>query len=148
MPLPASTILTGLNRVLSSAKVHTAAATCAGMWVAAHYASQAIEPSQRAWLWISFLGACVVVVREVIAGWAAEDAAKASVPVSAAPSPTVQVNTGATASNEQTTAAGALPATPVIAVALATPSPTQPAPAIAPVPSVAALELPPIHPAQ
>lgn len=105
MTIPASTILTGLNRLLSSAKVHAAAATAAGMWVAAHYAAADLPPTQRAALWIAFLGATAALVREVIAGWAAEDAAKAA----AAPAvPQTQVNVGADTTNTQGTPAPAL----------------------------------------
>jgi hypothetical protein len=89
--------LTGVRRVLNSAKVQFTAVGGAAAYVAARFAAPTIPPDQRAWLWLGFLGALAVMVREVVNAWAAEDVAAKS---QAAP-PAVQVNTGSDAANVQ-----------------------------------------------
>ena len=81
-------IITGLKRVLNSAKVQAAVGTLTGAWFAVHYAAADLPPTQRTALWIAFIGAMVVTMREVINGWTQEDVANAT---PAAPPP-VQVN--------------------------------------------------------
>lgn len=122
-----SSILTGFRRVINSAKIQASTATCAGMWVAAHYAAIDLPPTQRASLWIAFLAAVTMLFRECVNAWGTEDAAAATAAIPAPPPapPSVQVNTGASATNEQT-AVAVPPATakPVTVAALsAAPAP-------------------------
>lgn len=99
MPIDAThTPLTGLRRVLNSAKVQAAASGTAVAYVACRYAAPTLAPDQRAYLWIAFLGGLFWMIREVLNAWAVEDAALKSV---TPPTPTVQVNTGTQAANVQ-----------------------------------------------
>lgn len=99
-----ASILTGFKRLINSAKIQATTVSIAGMWMAAHFAAPTLDPQQRGWLWVSFISGVAVLVRECVNAWGAEDAAKAS---SAPTSPAVQVNTGATATNEQSSTAPA-----------------------------------------
>lgn len=85
-------IITGLKRVFNSAKVQTAVVSLTAAWFAIHDAAASLPPTQRTALWMTFLGAMAVTVREVINGWTQEDVANAT---PAAPPP-VQVNSADT----------------------------------------------------
>jgi hypothetical protein len=102
-----STFLTGLNRVISSAKVQTAISTLVPAYFAIRYAAADLGPNQKAALWIAFLAAFSVLVREILAGWSAEDVA-AKTPAA----PTMQVNSADQQTITPTPASITTPQTP------------------------------------
>lgn len=71
-----ASFLTGLKRVINSAKVQFAFTSVAGSWVAIHFATASMDQSQRAALWLGFLTQGAVVMREVINSFAEEDVAR------------------------------------------------------------------------
>lgn len=99
-----ASILTGLKRVINSAKVHVAATAVTGAWLTAKYAPVGNDPKANAVLWIAFMATTYGLAREVINGWAKEDVAAKS-----QPAPSVQVNTGDSSENTQANVPAAIP---------------------------------------
>jgi hypothetical protein len=69
------TFIQGLKRVANSPKVHAAIPTLAGTWFAVHYAATDMTPNARAALWVAFVGAVTVTLRELINSWTEENVA-------------------------------------------------------------------------
>src|SRR5436305_12359522 len=79
-----ATFLEGLQRILNCAKAQAAATGLASTWLAVRYAAADLPPTQRAALWVAFIGAVAVTLREVINAWTEEDVARLSQPVGSA----------------------------------------------------------------
>jgi hypothetical protein len=73
---PMPTFLQSLARVLNCAKVHVAITGLVTTWFAVRYAAADLPPTQRASLWVAFIGAVAVQLREIINAWAEEDVAR------------------------------------------------------------------------
>ena len=67
--------LQGLQRILNCSKAQVAATGLASTWLAVHYAAADLPPTQRSALWIAFIGAVAVQLREIINAWTEEDVA-------------------------------------------------------------------------
>ena len=65
--------LQGLQRILNCSKVQVAATGLASTWLAVHYAAADLPPTQRSAMWIAFVGAVAVQLREIINAWTEED---------------------------------------------------------------------------
>ncbi|HZL37921.1 MAG TPA: hypothetical protein VFC78_21570 [Tepidisphaeraceae bacterium] len=76
--MPANTFLQGLSRVLNCPKVHVAVSGLITTWFAVRYAADGLPPTQRASLWVAFIGAVTVQLREIINAWTEEDVAFAA----------------------------------------------------------------------
>ena len=70
------TFIQGLARVLNCSKVHIAATGLVTTWFAVRYAAADLPPTQRASLWVAFIGAVAVQLREIINAWTEEDVAR------------------------------------------------------------------------
>ena len=70
--------LQGLQRILNCSKVQVAATGLASTWLAVHYAASDLPPTQRSAMWIAFIGAVAVQLREIINAWTEEDVARLS----------------------------------------------------------------------
>ncbi|MDB5353611.1 MAG: hypothetical protein JWN24_64 [Phycisphaerales bacterium] len=70
------TFIQGLARVLNCAKVHVAIGGLVTTWFAVRYAAGDLPPTQRASLWVAFIGAVAVQLREIINAWTEEDVAR------------------------------------------------------------------------
>jgi hypothetical protein len=70
--------LQGIQRILNCAKVQVAATGLASTWLAVHYAAADLPPTQRSALWIAFIGAVAVQLREIINAWTEEDVTRIS----------------------------------------------------------------------
>ena len=71
-----TTFLNGIARVLNCPKVHIAATGLVSTWFAVRFAAEGLPPTQRASLWIAFVGAVAIQLREVINAWTEEDVAR------------------------------------------------------------------------
>ncbi len=67
------TFLQGLSRVLNCSKVHVAVTGLASTWLAVRYATSDLPAVQRQGLWIAFIAAVAVQLREIINAWTEED---------------------------------------------------------------------------
>lgn len=81
------TFIQGIGRVLNCSKVQVAAAGLTSTWLAVHYAVANLPPTQRSALWVAFIGAVTVQLREIINAWSAEDVARVAGGTIAAPAP-------------------------------------------------------------
>ena len=70
------TFLTSISRVLNCAKVHVAVSALVTTWFAVRYATAGLPPTQRSALWVAFIGAVAVALREIINAWTEEDIAR------------------------------------------------------------------------
>jgi hypothetical protein len=66
--------LLALSRILNCPKVHVATAGLVTTWFAVRYATIDLPPTQRASLWVAFIAAVAIELREIINAWTAEDA--------------------------------------------------------------------------
>ncbi|HEX4793696.1 MAG TPA: hypothetical protein VH370_07895 [Humisphaera sp.] len=71
--------IAAIQRILNCAKAQAAATGLASTWLAVRYAAADLPPTQRAALWVAFIGAVAITLREVINAWAEEDVARLSV---------------------------------------------------------------------
>jgi hypothetical protein len=69
------TFLQGISRVLNCPKVHVTVTGLVTTWFAVRYAATDLPPTQQASLWVAFIGAVAVVLREIINAWTEEDVA-------------------------------------------------------------------------
>lgn len=67
----------GLSRVLNCSKAQIAFTGLASTFLAIRYAAADLPPTQRASLWVAFVGAVAICLREVINAWTEEDVANA-----------------------------------------------------------------------
>ncbi|HWE02437.1 MAG TPA: hypothetical protein VG326_08495 [Tepidisphaeraceae bacterium] len=74
------TFIQGLSRVLNCSKVQVTATGLVTTWFAVRYAAADLPPTQRASLWVAFIGAVAVQLREIINAWSEEDVARVRVP--------------------------------------------------------------------
>jgi len=74
--MSSDTFIQGLSRVLNCSKVHVATAGLVTTWFAVHYVAADLPPTQRASLWVAFIGAVTVQLREIINAWTEEDVAQ------------------------------------------------------------------------
>src|SRR6185312_11302530 len=82
-PQPPSTMsqpsfIQGLSRVLNCSKAQIAFTGLASTFLAIRYAAADLPPTQRASLWVAFVGAVAICLREVINAWTEEDVANAN----------------------------------------------------------------------
>lgn len=75
--MSSNTFLIGLARVLNCPKVHVAATGLVTTWFAVRFAVADLPPTQRASLWVAFIAAVAVQLREIINAWTEEDVANA-----------------------------------------------------------------------
>jgi|GEM_PF-6362756 len=68
----------GLSRVLNCSKAQIAFTGLASTFLAIRYATADLPPTQRASLWVAFVGAVAICLREVINAWTEEDVANAN----------------------------------------------------------------------
>ena len=68
----------GLSRVLNCSKAQIAFTGLASTFLAIRYAAADLPPTQRASLWVAFVGAVAICLREVINAWTEEDVANAN----------------------------------------------------------------------
>lgn len=68
--------LLGLKRVLNCSKVQLATTALTAAWLAVRYATVDLGPNQRSALWIAFIAAVTVELREIINAWTEEDVAR------------------------------------------------------------------------
>lgn len=130
-----ASIFTGLRRVVNSGKVQVSAYALGAAWFAIKFGITDLTPDQKSKVWMTFIAAVGVIVREIINAWGVEDAAKAAAPAVAPTPVNMQVNNGPAAENTQNSAApGAATSSPV-AGDPAWPQPTG-APQIPPAPPV------------
>ena len=70
-----NTFIHGLSRVLNCPKVHVAVTGLVTTWFVIRYVTADLPPTQRASLWVAFIGAVAVQLREIINAWTEEDVA-------------------------------------------------------------------------
>ena len=70
------TFIQGLARVLNCSKVHVTITGLVTTWFAVRYAAADLPPTQRASLWVAFIGAVAVQLREIVNAWTEEDVAR------------------------------------------------------------------------
>jgi len=68
----------GLSRVLNCSKAQIAFTGLASTFLAIRYAAADLPPTQRTSLWVAFVGAVAICLREVINAWTEEDVANAN----------------------------------------------------------------------
>jgi hypothetical protein len=68
--------LLAIRRVLNCPKIHVMITALVSTWFAVRYAAADLPPTQRASLWIAFIAAVAIALREVINAWTEEDVAK------------------------------------------------------------------------
>ena len=73
--MPPPSFINGLSRVLNCPRVHVTAAGLVTTWFAVRYAAGDLPPTQRAALWVAFIGAVAVQLREIINAWTEVDVA-------------------------------------------------------------------------
>ena len=70
------TFVQGLRRVLNCSKVQVAATGLATTFLAFDYGAADLPPAERSALWVAFIGAVAVQLREIINAWTEEDVAR------------------------------------------------------------------------
>ena len=68
----------GLSRVLNCSKAQIAFTGLTSTFLAIRYAAADLPPTQRTSLWVAFIGAVAICLREVINAWTQEDVANAN----------------------------------------------------------------------
>lgn len=107
-----ASIFTGLKRVVNSAKVQVSAYGLTLAWFAIKFGTNGVDSADKSKLWLAFFISVGVVVREIVNAWGVEDAAKAQAVIPATPVPSVQVNTGDSSGNTQTSTTAIPPLDP------------------------------------
>lgn len=98
------TFVQGLRRVLNCSKVQVAATGLATTFLAFDYGAADLPPAERSALWVAFIGAVAVQLREIINAWTEEDVARV---MQASLGPTVHLPQSDTAAPARSTVAPA-----------------------------------------